>query len=385
MKKIIALVLTMLLMVSMLTACGKTSPVTVEQGTQAPAEAVTDEGQRHKIGVVFYSIEDNLGSTVYSILNRAAEIMDVDIAWAVDMSSLDAQITNMENLISAGCDGILLIPFASSIQEQAVYTAEQYDVKLSFCFREIGSDVRDIVINSPNFVSTCYEDEYAAGVMLMETLAKQGITKIGAGYMAPGDPLYDARKLGMIEGAEKNGITILGDYTRSSLETEAELANIQNLVSAYSDIEAIVTANATGGLGTVAINYLSGLDKTIKYATFDIIDDAEAAFNSGILAACTGCTAPDALYNFILLANAVKGTPLTDEVVELNQPYIYITSAEDLAVVAQATETEEGLAKVFSEDFVKSMDKTVNPDATYEEFVSNLNSWSIDLLRDALK
>lgn len=88
MKKFIALVLATLMCAALLTGCGSTGTSSTAS-TQA-ADAI------HKIGVIFYGKDDDLGQCVYAEINHAAEVIGVEVEWALGDYDTESQLTSVE-------------------------------------------------------------------------------------------------------------------------------------------------------------------------------------------------------------------------------------------------------------------------------------------------
>ena len=385
MKKFVAIFVAVLLVVSALSGCGQRTeePQTTEPNTSPQA---ADASARPKIGVVFYSINDDLGKGVYALINNAAEVMGVDVVWQTDAVDIETQITQMENLIAAGCDGLLVIPYDAKVQEKALSLADENDIDVAFCFRELATDLRDQILANPHFIGNCYEDEYGAGVKLVEALKNAGVTDLGCVYMTLGDPMYKSRHDGVEDGIAQTGINKVGEYTREGMEVEKDLASFQNLVNSYPELNGIIAVNGTSGTGESEYSYLQQVvGRDIKYAVFDIIDGATDALADGSIVGVTGGTAPDGLYTFIMLANAVKGTPLSDTPCELQQPYLIVTNASEAEILENTIADPDKIVEVFNADFVRSLDKQSNPDATMEDLIEAQSAYSIDWISEQFK
>lgn len=102
----------------------------------------------------------------------------------------------------------------------------------------------------------------------------------------------------------------------------------------------------------------------VQLATFDVFDGMDAAFQDGTLACAVAGMSPDALFSFMVLYNAVIGTPLTDEQVELSQNYIYITSPEDSEAYEKYIDNPDFM--IYTAEDIQAMSRANNPDFDIE-------------------
>ena len=118
-KRMIALVLAVVLAMGLLAGCGGSSGGAAEGETEA-ATNVTNSADGPTIGILWYSNTDPLGKQVYTIVNAAAEELGVNVMWEIGKFDNDAQLTSIQNLISAGVDGIILQPMDASFIPKAM-------------------------------------------------------------------------------------------------------------------------------------------------------------------------------------------------------------------------------------------------------------------------
>jgi len=393
-KAVVILLVAMMIMSSALMGCADT---TAPQGSgdagvsaSASGDAQASAGEDNpaasgkKIGVIFYSKDDALGSTVYSYLNYAAEALGVELMWKLGDLEPTAQITAAENMVSAGVDGILCIPLSEIVTQKISKLCQDNEVYFQICFRTVlDEELKAAVDANPYFVGSVVEDEVGAGEEIIRIMMEdKGCTKFGGAFLPPDNPLAP-RNTGLKNGLQKYGGELLGEYTiPADGNPSAHVSGVQNFLSAYPEMDAIVAASASVGSGEAVLNTLNNDDPEgrVTYGTFDTLEGMSAAFEKGTLGVAVGGMAPDAIFSFMMLYNAVNGTPLSDQTEYLMQKYIFISSPEDCKAF------EEYVAdpnfQIYDAEDIKSMSKAENPDFTLEDMKAMMDEYSIQYVSE---
>ena len=184
MKKVIALVLALVLMMSLaLTAC---------------AENI-------KIGVSIWSSTDTLGSECKRIIDAAAEALgDVEVQY-VDQAHISEQVTaSAETLAIADCQGMIICNSASAEMASVIKTCDDNEMYVAQFFRvidpEANPDEYAQASASPYYVGAVHESEFDNGKTLVTILGEKGCRKIGLEGWEPGDATFLGRWAGYQAG-----------------------------------------------------------------------------------------------------------------------------------------------------------------------------------------
>ena len=151
---ILALSMAAVLMLGGCSGAAGTTGQPVDADTQK-AEDTEDmnNGGDKTIGVVFYSKTDALGSVVYALVNEAAKTWGLNVKWEIGGLDNDTQLNSVQNLISGGVDGIVIIPLADTVTQKTSEMCEKAGVYFSLCFRDIiDESIRRQVTSNPYFV-----------------------------------------------------------------------------------------------------------------------------------------------------------------------------------------------------------------------------------------
>lgn len=387
-KKLLALVTALVMTVVSLAGCGNAAGndrasgsgngTAQESGTDA-GQTADSEGVRHKIGCILYGKDDSMGSTVYSYLNYAAEALNVDLQWALNDYDEAAQLASCENLVSAGCEGIIFLPINDSAVRLISDYCEENEVYWQMMFRDISdAEIKEAAQANPYYVGTCFENDKETAMELVQLLADDGRKNLGQGKITPGTAL-SIRNDGFIEGAEKAGATILADYTApTDGSTQAYVTYVENFVNTYPDMDGLLMGSASAGGGETVINTLKSTTEPgkIKLAAFDTFEGMEQGFEEGWIEALVGGMSPDCLFSFIMLYNAVDGTPLAEGFTVLSQKFIFIKSVEDCGTFAKYIDNPA--YQIYDSETIRSLCKRYNPDATLEDLTGLMDQYSLE-------
>lgn len=391
-KKVIAILMSAAMMITMLAGCGSAaadekgadnaqteSEQPVEETDSKEEESVQSAGTR-KIGVILYGKDDTMGAAVYSYLNFAAEAMDVDLTWAFGDYDAAAQLTTCQNMVAAGCEGILMMPMDNAAVQQVAAYCEQNQVYFGLMFRDITDDtIKTTVEGYEYYVVDGFENDELYAQRMVEYMAEEyGVSNFGEMSLYASSPLV-ARNNGFESGFESTGVTKLAEFpfpTDSSTQTIA--AGIENFINSYQDMDAIVLGASSVGAGETVMNTLSIMTEpgAVKVGTFDAFEGMDEAFESGYLVYVAGGVGIESLFDFVVLYNAVDGTPLSDDLVVLNMSEIEVKSAQDCKNYSQYIDNPDH--QIFTAEEIRNMCRRYNPDASLEDIQSYIDQYSLE-------
>ena len=369
-KKIVSIILAAIMLVSVCLAfagCGETG-----NGGQ------TEEKQ--KIGMIWYGNTDAMGGTFYAWANKAAEALNVELVWKLGSYTTADELTDCENLISAGCKGIYYIPMDTSANLQLGTACQNAGVYLSMSNRDIlDEDVLAAVRANPYFVTRIKDDSYEICKSMVKVLADQGVKKVCLLAGDPSDVMMVDRNKGFQDGCKEYGVEILGTSQLVSGDATANVDSVNNFLTLYPDVQGILAASGTAGVGEAIITTLNNSNRekgSVKVAAFDTFEGNEQAFKDGWLAASCGGYTSECLVSFISLVNKVKGNSASDKIMELSLSPLLIASAEDMDVFSKYVDNPEVF--LYSDDLVKSL---VGPNVKEADYQKVLDDWSLDFVR----
>lgn len=393
MKRFLALLLAATMLLA-LCACGKTEEPTPPDTSSKDAEdtAVTqdttgEEPEKDiKLGIIFYSKDDSLGQLVYSYLNYAAEVIDgLELQWALGSFDANSQVADAENLIAAGCDGIMALTLDDLAMQQIANVCNENGVYFQVMFRAPSSEETKAILETYDYyVGYAIEDTVATSYQTIEILAEKGISKIAIGTNTHSST-STMRNSGMESACEDLGIERVAQFDLGS-DVSSVQADLQNVLDSYSDIEAVWLMSGSQGIADICVNTLrahkEATGKTVALMTFDPFDAMAQAFEDGILYGDVGGQAPLCLAAFSAIYNAIDGHPLSEEKVAIQFPFLILTSSEDLDFFENYYNNTE--IQLYDEEIIKSMLYHFNPDVDLVELQEFWSSFSMDWIKDEM-
>ncbi len=402
MKKILAFVFVISMLAS-LTACGGKSNPADNAGQTAGDEAAQPEAQtpapeadssetpdpgvRHKIGIVFYGIEDSMAKTTYAYINRAAEILNCDVEWAIGDTNTAGQLKSCENMIAAGVEGLLYMPYDDSLNDSVSRLCEENGVYFSTMYRSIlNEEIRAACEANPYYVANVHENDEQTAYELTKLLKEAGCEKIAANELTAVAGIAYDRSMGNRRAVEENGMEIVGNVQNSGTGNSQEVINsLTNVLSLHPDCQGYFMLTGALGMATTVINTVSSLGEKgfFKIAAFDTYEGMKKDFEDGWLVGMAGGCSPDSLFSFLCLYNAVDGTPLSDSTIWLTQKMLVVSKAEDCDVYEKYVDNSEAL--LYSDDVIRSLVKRYNPDVTVADYEKLMEEYSIEWIMETMQ
>ena len=341
-------------------------------------------GEKKKIGMIWYGNTDAMGGTFYAWANHAAEVLNVELVWSLGALDTATELTDCENLINAGCDGIYFIPMDTAANLQLGNACQQAGVYWATSNRDIIDDeVLAAVEANPYFVTRVYDNSYDVCKNMVAELAEQGITKVCMISGDPTDAMMVDRNNGFIDGCAENNIEILGTFQNpSSGDATTVVDGVNNFMTLYPGMEAVLAVSGTPGAAAAIRPAPNGSGKepgTIKVAALDTFDGNQEAFDQGWLSVSCGGYTTECLISFLALVNRVQGNVIQDGVFEMTLSPLLITSSEEMQIFSQYVDNPD--VQLYSDELIQSL---VGPDVTVEDYQAVLDDWSIDFVKEAV-
>ncbi|WP_330683936.1 ribose ABC transporter substrate-binding protein RbsB [Petrocella sp. FN5] len=261
MKKVLVVLLTMVMVVSLLAACGKK-----EEDTSGSGE---------KLGLIV----STLNNPFFVTLKEGAEAKATELG--MELVVLDSQndpakeLANMEDLLTQGVSVILINPTDSDAVVGAIAMANE---------KEVPVITLDRGANGGEVVTHIASDNVAGGLMAGEYIAELlgGSGKVVELEGIAGTSAARDRGQGFNEAIGITDIEVVAKQVADFDRTKG-LSVMENILQAQPEIDAVFAHNDEMALGALTAVEASGRD--ILIVGFDATDDAVKAVEEGKLAA----------------------------------------------------------------------------------------------------
>lgn len=393
-KKVAAFGLAAVMSMSLMVGCGSGTSSQSTGGDSASEGAATESTvatKHHKIGVGLYTDSGKSVEAIKAYLSGISNTVDCEFVYAT-LSTYDeaTNLTEVQNLISSGCEGIILTAdMGTKAIKDECEAAGVYVAGFLCDYNQSFFTAYDEVFGSEYFLGTVcdgWADISQYGEMVADQVIENGYKNVGVvifpEYAYPNQAACAKVFTEKIEEYNKTAdekITVKEPTVLNFAPIDAtyfsENADIDCLFSIAAGASFVYPQMVAAGRTDIAL-YTSGFEAT---------EDVENFGSSGN--GCykgTMCSAPEAIaYPLCLLIDKLNGTVYSDipnpsERVDC-QPII-ILSDEDMAKVKDKSmyySADYADALITGEDIV-NMCASYNADATYAQLVDKLQHLGVE-------
>lgn len=236
-----------------------------------PGEAVTPkDGKTLKIGVAFPIMDEFLQTVADGIEARAKEA-GVEVTIVSAQEKADAQLGQVENFISQGVDGIIVIPVDTDAAGPMTAKAQAANIPLAYVNRRPAE--------LPDGVPYVGSDSIVAGHLQMEELAKLAGGKGKVGIIV-GDPANEAARLrtqGCKDIVAKHPDLEVVREQAGNWYRDKGLAITENWIQSGDEIDIICSNNDEMALGAIQALKAAGKLDEVLVGGVDATEDALSA------------------------------------------------------------------------------------------------------------
>ena len=304
-----------------------------------------------------------------------AEDLNVSLVYRTGSYDAESQTTDYENLLAAGVDGILCCVMNDTSTDDLLKICEEAGIPMQLFFRNIiDEEAYNYCMASDLFAGYVCEDEGGAGVDMVDELLAQGCTTFGLVNREAGNGVIDRRQSGIMEYLDEKGLTYYVATTSNTATATDMVDATDQLLAAYSDIDALICSAGSNGSVDAIITDLQGSD--IKFASFDTPVDIPGSFEAGNLVMLTTGAQIDPVYALINLYCKITGKAKSDTPTAFDSNYIYMKSVEDAATYA----------KYFSDFNTYSAEEVQGlVDMDLDSFVTEIGNYSLEMVAEKMK
>lgn len=306
-RKVLSLTLALAVLFE-ITACSQTETVdsSTETGTvSTEVEETNQDAEPIKIGFLHIGDTGSLAIETNRLVDYVGEVLDVDVLYGGPLTSVDSVITNAENLIAAGVDGLIVCNFTEQMMVNIGKMCEENGVYFAQYFRTLtDADVIAALKDNKYYVGRTYESEYDVAYNLGMQLVNAGSKNVALLSYNHGDTTAETRYRGYSDVFNANGVNIVAEEWDVATDGSAEAAS--NLLAAYPEIDgwALISSGYAPGVRVALEN--AGKPK-MPIVGVDFYDSMGEDMRDGYLLSIGGGHQASAFYSFLMVYNAING------------------------------------------------------------------------------
>ena len=387
MKKTLSLMIVLALILLIFTGCAgqATANTNTSQADSTSSVQETDEvsPEPFTIGVALEP-SGSVGASWKLNFATMVEALGGKVVYQANDFSSDGTILAVEKLITAGADGIMIVPFADSVLPRITQLCEEAGVYWSIFFRSINDEeVRKIVESSKYYVGNTYEDETNTAYDVGKMLGESGIKKIAIISTPKGDTTGDMREAGLSKACEEFGMEIVAEARGLSQSADTAKA-VESFIASNPDLDVIFQLATTEPSSTTTVLKTindTGKANQVKFSVIDFQDGLSEGLESGnIIVAAGGHLVVDPTLNMAMLINSVMGTPLSDSNMKVPISMVYLKNSADAKTYFEFV---EGDTPLYGPEEIKQMlSKFYNPNVNVDGFLQVAEAYSIEDVRN---
>ena len=378
-KKVMAIALAIMMCISfaIFTGCSdKEAAGASDSGTTATSsEQQSGNGEKtlegKKLGILL-SVSGS-GATKYANINinQVIEDMGGTTQWEDFDFTPEGLISGAEKLITAGCDGIIVVPSGDSALPKVTQMCEEAGVYWGIFLRSINDEeIRKMVTESEYYVGNTYEDEIMHGYEFGKRVGESGAKKVAIISTAKGDTTGDNREIGFNKACDEYGIEIVAEARAIAQADEATKA-VESFIASYPDLDAVCVVASQVPTLEAACQGIRDTDSIGKIMLHygDFATGMPEAIEEGIASSFAGGHIPyDATVCAAMVYNVLQGTPVSDDKMSIRIAEMPVSTTEDAEAYYKYVEGDIPLFK--AEEVDTMLNKAKNPDLTEEDFIA---------------
>lgn len=380
-KKILSAVLVVCIMAAAIMGCSGKAPAEEEKAdhvaqTETTVQEAEETAESYKVGLEIWSTDDALGGHTKQIIEEFGKVWNMELIVHTSDYASEAQIKSIEDFIAAGVDGIIAVPCDEDTTVLMAEKCQEAGIPLVLAYRNVVDEANIAKLEgNSSFIAEIENGDYMMGYNMIQQIIDDGYTKIAL-IDTPKGNANDIRENGMADAMAANNMEFVAVSTLSDSYEAIEGTNLtENILNVYPDTEIIVLSCGSNGIVDAALAKVATMGKsdTCSIATVDAPDGAEDYINAGTLYCVGGLIYNSGYYGAVIMANYLQGNPLSNERIAYPQVQPIIYGAEDARLNQQYMID----ALPYTQEEMKHMLVSVNPDFTLEELCDEGNNFSL--------
>jgi ABC-type sugar transport system substrate-binding protein len=290
----------------------------------------------------------------------AAAELGAEIVVADAKSSESTQLTNVQNLISQGVDGIIFGPVTVAVGPAILDACKVAKIQCAAVARKPG--VEADASNADYYVGYVVGNDYGDGEAAAQALSEAGATKCVVMSGQQGNSVADDRLQGFVDYAADNGLEILSTFRPAEVASEGQQAT-ENFLAQFPGpgFDCLYVFDGDAGTGALSALANKGVIDKVKVANLDANPENQKAIKDGtLIASAAAGEFVNGGFATILVYDAINGhAPKSREVV-LNGVVVNKDNVDAYS------EQYSGTPTIYD---IKNLSQTYNPDATTDDLV----------------
>ncbi len=384
MKKLIALLL-MAMMVLSLVACSGFEEQKGEDGSNDGKMTGNESSVKVKIGMfgtatTDVAVKPRYDNAIAFIEAAGGEVVNAEV-------ENNDYVSALETLINAGCNGVIF----ESVDEASLAVfitkceaAQVYFVCSDTNIAEEG-DIGELMKSSKYYLGCLGKSEVQNGYDCASMLGEAGASKVGL----LGLPITFTMGADRDEGFKK----AYGDYDMTLLSEVRDYNKFMNaaggadvtqsFLSAYPEMDGIIVGGCTQYCLPGVVQAVKNSGRDIKVAGIDYDENILQHMEDGTVVGFTGGNWNDDVLAACLIINAIQGNRLCEERVNLTTGYFVVDDLEKCQMFMDVW--NNGNCMIYTEEQMKDMIVSNNPDFTLEKLLEINDSYSLEYILENRK
>lgn len=286
-----------------------------------------------------------------------------------DDFQVDKIIQDIENMISSGCDGVILWLPADNLYETAIELCTEAGVPFAFA---------DKIPSDEDLIAELLENEYFAGAvgpanaeygtLTAEYALEQGYTSCIISSGSEGDPTDTPRIEAFTEAFEAGGgevVSVIYTDSNDNIQPYTENALIAN-----PDVDFVYGTGSDFGIGAAAAIENQGLDCAVLTAGLD--SEAVELVASGEIEYIIGDFWISGIMAAVAMENYLIGNPLTDA----DGNMVFVDDIMPFELTADDYDTFQ--TTFIDNDFYSTEEIQAMSGISYDEFIELIDNYSFE-------
>lgn len=346
--------------------------------------SAAESGEKIKIGYTFWDMPTaGLMRDGGAILKLAEEALGIEVVFNTsnDMTA-EGVITAVENLIAAGCQGVVCCNFSEASMVNIGKLCKNNGVYFAQFYRTINDeDVAKQLEGNEYYVGRVHEDEYNAAYSLGKTLADQGCKNVALISSMHGDLTYETRAEAYRDACEDFGMNLVDEQWDVATDATAT-DTVVNMLNAYPEIDGFLLINCTYVPYVSTAQTNAGITTPLPMVGVDFDTTLGEDIENGTLTAVAGGHHCDPLFAVLMVYNAINGAyDNNDYPLDVLNNMILVNGVDEYnEYVKWYIDSDENFynGQAFTMDEIRDLAITYNPDTTIEDIQAAASSLSIE-------